>query len=782
MFKNKKGREEPTIVSLEEMFQDTSVEITDHVKKRSASKVFKGLAGLFALSVVSGVLVSVYPIMGASAVAQITEPAAEFWKSLPSEIDELSIAQRNTLYDKNGDVFAQIWAEDRIALDSLDKISEHAKNGLIATEDKRFYEHGGIDIIGTGRAALSGSGGGSGITKQLVKNLQFYNQAGKDNKAAAIETSYNRKLKELKLSLEYEQNYTKDEILLRYFNTVAFGSANTYSIEAAAQYFFGKSAKELDLAESAALVGSANNPVKFEIGEADNSKEWKHRQSVVLERMKSEGFITEKEAKAAKAQKLKIVKKKSSGNCLSSDYPFYCDYVVSELKNSPKFGETAEERAAVFAKGGFQIKTHLDPAVLEATDKRLERDFGNFNRVVTPVAVVKPGTGGVEAIAVNREYGVGKGETTINVADNPAATGSTYKMVTLAAALNNGFNENNLSFSSQCPYAPAGYDFPNSGFKNSISCEFQGGHMNYKTATAHSSNTWFLTLATKIGMDKVFDMSRQLNLSVPDSLNNRSLSYVLGSVENSSIDMAAAYATFANEGVFCPATPIASYSYADGSQPAIPDTYNPEDDSCRRVMSPYSAGVVLKAMRANTYAGEVPGAFGAHAQIKGYDAVGKSGTNQRYSYSQGHVSKNHALFVNIYDMDRLTRGVYGNTLYKGSYPNGNMAAQVSSDLTRSIIGATKEGNKSLRYNSNDRTLTPVVIEKRDYFSVPSVIGMKPAEALSTMRALGIPTHVSKETIKSSKAFPSGVVAEQSVKPGTELPIGTKKEIVLSVSR
>jgi membrane peptidoglycan carboxypeptidase len=281
-------------------------------------------------------------------------------------------------------------------------------------------------------------------------------------------------------------------------------------------------------------------------------------------------------------------------------------------------------------------------------------------------------------------------------------------------------------------------------------------------------------------MDKIFDLSRQMNLNVPESINNRSLSFVLGPVENSPINMAAAYASFANEGIFCPATPIESYSYADGSVPAAPDSYNPESDSCKRVMSPYAASTVLKAMRANTYEGEVPQAFGIKSRVPGYDVVGKSGTNQTYNFAQGHVGKNYSLFIDIYDMDKLTNGVYGNTYYKGTYDNLQMAGLEAADIMKEILAGTP--NVPLNFDSQDRTFTPVPVEKRNYFTVPSVLGMKPAEALSVMESLGIPAHVSKETRPAAPNYPTGVIVEQTPEVGMQLPNGTKKEAILYVAK
>lgn len=778
-----KKKDKGQMMQLEEFFSNTelSLEIEDAKNKPGFFKKFGAFFSLILCSTLVGVFISVPSVVGSSAAAQVSEPLFDMWKGFPEKLDNISIAERNILYDKNGDVFAQVWSEDRVSVESLDDISDYAKDGLIATEDKRFYDHNGIDLKGTARAALRG-GGGSGITQQLVKNLQFYNMAGKDKKEEAIEVSYQRKAKELKLSLAYEKTHSKDEILLQYFNTVAFGSPNIYSIESAAQYFFGKSAKDLNLAESAVLVGSVQNPVKFNLKSKDAKDFWKERQEIVLNRMVDEKYITQDEADKAKKAKLDLVfKKNSAGSCASSKYQFYCDYVMKYLKNSPKLGETREERDAILAKGGLHIKTYMDPKVMDSIDKRLEQDFGNKNRVVAPAAVVEPGTGGVSGFGANRDYGSGKGKTTINIPDNKSGTGSAYKPITIAAALENGMSESSLKFSSSCPLQPGpNYDAPAGGFKNSNGCTFQTGNLDYQQATAWSSNTWFVTLAMKTGMNNVIDMSKRLNLNVPDGVSERSLSMVLGSTENSNIDMAAAFGTFANEGVFCPATPVADYEYSDGTSPAVPDTYDPAETSCRRVVSPHTASVVLKAMRANTYPGYAKSPFGVAAKIKGYDAVGKSGTNQNYNWTWVQVSKNYSMFFNIYDMDRLTRGVQGMT-YKGSYTSKNISTKAGSDVLRSVVDATHPKKQKLDYNNKDSSLKPVPVETRDFFTIPSALGLKPAEAVSAMESVGVKVHVSKETRPAEKGYPSGVIIEQSLEPGLQLPVGTNKEIVLYVS-
>lgn len=766
-------------VEFENFFNSKGVEVENYEPKRkSFLSVIGALTGFVGVSVLLGALIAIPGLVWGSAAAQVAAPAAEFWKSLPEELPEISIGERNQLVDRNGKVFAEVWTEDRIVLDSLDQISPLAIDALIDTEDKRFYDHGGFDAVGTARAAIS-SGGGSGITQQLVKNLQFYNLAGRDKQAEATETSYNRKVRELKYAMSYEKSHTKSEILLQYFNTVSFGSPNIYSIESAANYFFGKSAKDLTIAESAALVGSVKNPVIYNLDsdDTDTIATWKNRQLTVIDRMLVEGSITEAQATEAAAQELNLVRQSASeGGCSSSAYAFYCDYVMDYLMESPRFGETVEERSAILAKGGLTINTYMDPAAIDAMNQQLANEFGVENRLVAPTAIVQPGTGGVVAMAQNREYGSGPGRTNIDLPEVDSGTGSTYKMIALAAALEVQ-PESALTFGSACPFYPGpNYDFPPGGFGNSVGCGYQNGALNYRQATAWSSNTWYLTLATKIGMDKIFDMSNRLGLRT-DGLSERALATVLGSKENSPLKMAAAFATFANEGVFCPATPVVSYEYKDGTAPAVPETYDPTIDSCRSVMSPATASGVLKAMRANTYKGEVPNAFGEVAQINGYDAVGKSGTNEHLNVTWAQVSKNYSIFTNIYDMDNPNRGVAGG-YWRGGQTTFDTAARTSSDLLRTVVAVTNPPRTGLNYNSTDRTFVDVPVDRREFFTVPALTGMSPEQALATALSLGVTAEVSKETRPTPDLFKSGVVVEQSLEAGTQLPMGTKKEMLL----
>ena len=754
--------------------------------KRGRRYKFLTAPGLILLCSTALALVLVIPlVIGGSLAVQAAAPMAKAWNNVPADLPKVVIGARNTIYDKNGAVIAQVWAENRQPLPNIKAVNSNAINALVDTEDKNFYKNNGFDLKATMRSAVRGTGGGSGITQQLIKNLQYYNLAGKNDKSQAVERSISRKVKELKMSLQYEKDHSKDEILTNYFNTVAFGSPTTYGLDTASHYFFDKSAKDLTLAEATALVGTANNPVIYNMDNPASFDKWKARQKIVLNSMVAQGHITQEQAHSAYEEKLKLVKKKDKGGtCYTSKYPFYCTYVMNYLARSPRLADTVEERNAIIARGGLQIKTYMDPAAMKTMDDYMKKNWTDKNRIVAPTAVVQPGTGGVSAIAVNRQYGVGKGKTEIDLANQPSGEGSVYKMFTLAAALQEkGMTESDLAFSSRCPLYPGrNYDSPPGGFTNSNSCAMQGGYMNYKRATAVSSNTWFVTLEMKIGVNAVKEFSKKVGLAAPDYIDNRSLSYTLGSVSNSPVNMAAAFATFSNKGIYCPATPIASMTYGDGSEPPLPDKYDPKAAACRSVMSPQNAGVVLKAMRANV-SGEIKDAFGfqAKANIPGVDNGGKSGTNQLLNSSWAQVTGANSLFTNVYDMDQTSRGIDG-AVFKG-YPHSwheNTATETGSDLMKQL--SKGKPNVKLNFNSTDSSLTPTKVDESDYFLVPSVLGMSPGDAVQNLQSLGITTNVSKQFKQAPAGYASGVVAEQSIPAGTKLPKGTKKELTLYVAK
>jgi membrane peptidoglycan carboxypeptidase len=730
-----------------------------------------------------------------SVVVNSAGDVVSFWNNAPTTLPTVQINQHTIMYDKNGKQFAETWTEDRKEVKDLSSISKYLPSGVISAEDKGFYSHGAIDVVATLRSLLRSSGGGSGITQQLMKNLIYYNSnSTKEDKAAATKVTISRKVKELKLAMNYEKTHSKDEILLTYLNTVAMGSPNTYGVETAAETIFSKSAKDLTIGESAALAGSINNPSLYNMMNMDDSataNRVKTRQKYVLDRMLEDGSITQKEHDTAVKEPITTHVKQSVGGCGASKYPFYCQYVINWLLNDKELGSTAEERAAKVSAGGLEIHTNLDPDMTDKLNAQLISDWGVTNRVVQASAVVEPGTGAVLAIGANRTWGTdaSKGETQMVLANSPTQTGSTYKMMTLAAALNAGWTEQQLmtTVSSACPWSKAGFEVPIGGVKNSASCRLQGGQLSYLQATAYSSNTWFSELESRVGVLKVKEFSGKVGLSTPDNITASSISYTLGTTDNTPINMAAAYATFANKGVYCPATPISSLKMINGSAIEPPDDYDAAAYSCQSVMSPKSASIVLKAQNANVN-GDISGRFGEDAAISGRTTVGKSGTTDNNANSAWvQTVGQFVVFSDAYDPRGNFQYPLNSITWRGIWttPNGSHAVLHSTrDFIVSALGSTPD--VSLDMTNQDSTFVKTKVKYKDMVQVPNLTGQTPDAALKTLKSLGLTGAVLKDTTsagsaKNNSSYPSGIVTKQSVNAGTMLIIGSKKTIELTVT-
>lgn len=721
-------------------------------------------------------------------------PLARYWVAADEKAPDSHTMQHTVMFDRDGNQFAEVWTEDRKEVDSLDDISPLMRDAIVSAEDKGFWEHGAIDVPSTLRSLVKRSGGGSGITQQLIKNRQYYDvDATDETRMEASAPTIARKLSELKMAIGYEKDHSKEEILLEYLNTVAIGAPNVYGVETAAESLLGKKAGDLTLAEAAALAGSVNNPSIYNLRQLEDQKVYdrvKERQEYVLGRLLDDGKITKEQYDEAKAQKLTANVRARAGDCGSSKYPFYCQYVMNYLQGYGALGSTPEDRARTISRGGLEIKTALDPTMLEQLDGQIKNDWGVGNPKIQASAVVEPGTGHVLAIGANRDWGgdASKGQTQIVLADSPTQTGSTYKMMTLASALNEGYTEAQLnSISSACPWAKPGFDVPPGGIGNSVSCAMQGGFKTYRQATAYSSNTWFVELESQIGVEKVKEFSKSVGLNVPDAINPRSASFTLGVTDNSPIDMAAAYATFNAKGVYCPATPVTSITRMDGKPLDTPDDWDGSQVACRSVMSPHSASIVLKAQDANINGTDIPARFGAKAAIAGHHTVGKSGTTDSYAnLAWTQTTPWYTVFSNAYDPTGNFSNPMTYFVWRG-YGAGPLS-EPTMMTTRDFIATNLAGkpDQRLDLNNTDDHWRKVDVTPADMITVPNVRGMSPDEALEAMESIGLKAKILKKTgnttdEKNNSSWPAGTIISQSIEPGTRLVKDSRKTVELTVA-
>ncbi|NUR90407.1 MAG: penicillin-binding protein, partial [Nonomuraea sp.] len=289
---------------------------------------------------------------------------ANSFVDLPPAPREEPLSQVTRLLDRNGRQFAQFYTDNRTEI-PLGRVSGIMRKAIVAIEDARFYEHGGLDVRGTVRALLTNTQaggirqGGSSLTQQLVKNILVENARTDEERRQARVQSIGRKITELRYALAMEEKYTKDQILERYLNIAYFG-AGAHGIEAAAERFFSTTAARLTLAQAATLAGAVRAPTYTDpsLGSRQRAR-LKARRDTVLDRMAALSLITPAQATVAKRSKLGITLRPEPGGCEESAYPFFCVYVRQELLTNPVFGDTAAERLRRMAQGGLVIRTSL---------------------------------------------------------------------------------------------------------------------------------------------------------------------------------------------------------------------------------------------------------------------------------------------------------------------------------------------------------------------------------------------------------------------------------------
>lgn len=626
-------------------------------------RVKDNLGRMAAGTFIAGFLVAVLMLPYAAAVGYGgTEVASAVKQSDDVDLD-LPAPELTTVTDNAGTPIAYLYDQNRTWV-PLSQMSRYLTNGIVAIEDRRFYQHRGVDWRGTARAALGqisgseSSGGGSTITQQYIKNYLFLVVAKTDaEKAAAIEVTPIRKLREARMAINLEQTHSKDEILEAYLNTVAF-APSVYGAQAAAQYFFGKNAADLDLNEATTLAGMVNNPNYYNPFTESGPPRVESRRTLVLDAMARDGYISPAVAAETKALPLTATKQAKPNGCIAADNAatngYFCQYVLDYLENLPDDGGfTYEELSA----GGYTIKTTLDPAVMQTTVAAVTANANpatpDTARIADVMAVVEPSTNPsatgrpVLALAVNRPFGldVAQGQTTNRLATTfaPLGAGSTFKMFTAAAALEKGLGTDSVIDS------PAEYTSPltpGSPFQNAS--ESYPATMTLERALATSPNTAFVALEDQIGLTDVAKMAVKLGLrgynlpvgevepgfasltgSYADQVvQQKIVSFTLGVSPVSPLELANSGATVASGGMWCPPTPVASIQDRNGDQ--VQWSQLP----CDQAVDAKLASSLAQAMEP-----DVTADFGtAHASLQAAGwgsrpAAGKTGTTQDYKSS-----------------------------------------------------------------------------------------------------------------------------------------------------
>ena len=530
---------------------------------------------LFLLSVNVGLIMA----RGASALPDVA--LLENWR--PNE--------STRIFDRTGKLVANIHGdEDRVVV-PLSEISPNIQRAVLAVEDNRFYQHQGVDIRGTFRAAASNfSGddvqGGSTVTQQLVKNLFL-----------SPERSMRRKIAEAILAVRVERHYDKNKILEFYLNQVYFGN-QSYGIEKAARRYFRKPAKELTIAESALLAGLLKAPEG--LSPYTRPEAARERQELVLHEMLENGYITRSQYEDAKEEKLTL----NTRAVKSSVHPFFVTHVIQELER--EFGSDVVRR------GGLKVYTTMHPQVQEAAEEVLMANFNalpkysNVDQVAMVVEDVE--TGEILAMVGGTDFEKNQFN---NATQARRAAGSTFKPFVYLT----GFRLGMLSPETMLVDKPISF---NTGYSIWSPKNWDGkymGAMTARKALTLSRNTTTVQVGMRLGISEVTKTCELAGIESPIDQNNSSL---LGSSGMSPFEMTNAYATFARGGVRLEPTSIRKLLDSRGREVEL------ERHDAKRVFEDAPVGNLVSIL-----VDVVDKGTGRNARVPGRQVAGKTGTTDK---------------------------------------------------------------------------------------------------------------------------------------------------------
>jgi membrane peptidoglycan carboxypeptidase len=732
-------------------------------------------AKFFTASAAVAVAASCLTVPVGFAIAAGTHTGIDYWDNLKSELseDDTPLPQRTVLLDRNGKEFAQFYSENRQNVD-LKNVAPVFIDALIATEDSRFYETHGFDGIAIARSFVSTTSGdqkqgASGITQQLVKNFQILNAKSDEDRAKVQSRSLETKLQELKYAVNLEKEYSKEELLQMYVNTVYFGN-NAYGISAAAQTYFSTTPDKLTLQQAATLVGVINNPTIYNpISAPDGSDE---RKNTVLYRLLATNKITKEEHDKAVATKTELKLGSTENGCGQSAYPYYCDLVRQEILSNPAFGPDAESRQAFLYRGGVTITTAMDPKAMDLARQAAVDAYGDDNRVASGIATVQPGTGQILGVGQNRSWGNGPGQTEMIYATSKRQTGSSFKPFTLATALEQGIPASTQMVSNSYYTPPAGYTAPEGGFSNFGFYNY--GSVDAYKATKMSMNIWYVKLMERTGVVPVAQFANRLGLTIPTegegAVNPATLSLTLGAWESSPIQMANAYATFASGGTYCnPVSILSAVRSSNGEKVPV------SDPDCHQAIMPNVANTVTDVMKGVLASdGTAPNA----ALAGGRPAAAKTGTTNGFAdaWLVGYTPQ-YATAVWTGDprggaQYPLTEFVqYGQ--YKGGLSGDGSTA--SGPLWKYVMDGMHQGLPNASFPSPSSSVGAAVTAR----TIPNVTGLDINEAITVLQSYGYVPVLSKETSGDAKILAKNTVVSQNPAGGNN---GShKQEITLTLS-
>lgn len=522
------------------------------------------------------------------------------------------VLQSTKIYDRTGILLYDIHENTRRTIIPFEDISRNAKNATVAIEDEEFYEHLGIKPKAILRAVIANlksgeySQGGSTITQQVVKNSLLTGQK-----------TITRKLKEWVLALKLERVLSKEQILSLYLNEMPYGGS-VYGIEEASRSYFGKSAKDISLAESAYLAAMLKAPSYYS-PYGQNRKQLDGRQKLVLKKMLDNKFISESEYKSALSD-IVVFQGRDSYGIRAPHFVFYVkDYLVG------KYGEAAVEE------GGLKVTTTLDYALQQKAEEIVKKDAlrnaVENNATNAALVAIDPKTGQILSMVGSRDYFDKKIDGNFNVATAARQPGSTFKPFVYATAFNKGYTPETVLFDLKTQFVPE------CGALNLTSDDgcyspsnYDGlfrGPITLRNALAQSINIPAVKLLYLSGLEESLSTAKELGVESLGSAERYGLSLVLGGGEVSLLEMTSGYAVFANDGVRNPSTPILKVEDSKGK------VLEEFEERPRRVLPENTARLISSILSDNDARSPVFGRY-SKLQIPGRQVAAKTGTTNDY--------------------------------------------------------------------------------------------------------------------------------------------------------
>lgn len=606
--------------------------------------MIKSLGKLVLSTALVGILIAlaIAPVAGVSGVA-----VARTNETMQSDVQDLTNGDTpgvSTILDAKGNPLAYIYEQRRHPV-KPDEISDAMKKAVVAIEDRRFYEHEGVDLQGNVRALWTNlvaggvSQGASTLDQQYVKNyLLLVNATTDEERQAATEQSVARKLREMRMATDIDARLSKDEILTNYLNLVPFGN-HAFGVEAASRTYFGTDAAHLTVPQAAMLAGMVQsseylNPYTNEEGVTE-------RRNVVLQAMVDNGSLSQEDADAFSQQPLGVLDSPATlaNGCIGAgDRGFFCDYVLEYLN------EKGIDREHL-ARGGLTVKTTLDPDVQDQALNAVRSNTApDAEGVAEVMNVIKPGTDSRKVLAMvsSRTYGLdlNNNETLLPQPNSLVGNGagSVFKLFTAAAALEAGYGiKDKLAVPNRYEAEGLGYGGAANCPPNKYCVENSGNYastMTLQDTLAYSPNTPFIQLTEQLGVERLVDIAVKLGLrsyeepgsydgqsSIADHIKESNLgSFTLGPTAVNALELSNVGATVASQGMWCEPNPIEEVTDSHGNEVYLKHT------PCERAVDKE----VAKALENNMTADTEKGTAADSARAAGFSgqAAAKTGTTE----------------------------------------------------------------------------------------------------------------------------------------------------------